>query len=139
MSDAKTDYSNTVKFQKDASANDVNLANQIKYSYERKAQYGENWETVDINDVVSIIAPGSKPIFNGKKIIYYNSDKTKAVVADLSGYLRVEDYTKKTNKKQYLDKLGNDAHNYVDSKGKKHGRSRPEFEKATHYIIKKRT
>ncbi len=100
--------------------------------------YGAEWNTVDINDVVSLITPGAKPIISGGKIIYYSTDGTKAVVADVSGYLRVQDLTKKTRKRQYLDQFGNDAHNIVDSNGKKRGRSKSEFQKATHYIIKKR-
>ena len=58
---------------------------------------------MDINDVVSAVAPGAKPIIAGGKIIYYSADGTRAVVADVSGYLRVQDLTKKTRKRQYLD------------------------------------
>ena len=102
-----------------------------------KSWYGKDWEEVDINDVVSVIAPGAKPVIVGGKIIYYSSDGTKAVVADVSGYLRVQDLTKKTKKRQYLDKFGNDAHNVIVD-GKKRGRSKEDFKKVTHYIIKKR-
>ncbi len=138
MSDAKTDYSDAVNTQKDASTRDSVIADLIQQGYARKIEYGAEWNTVDINDVVSLITPGAKPIISGGKIIYYSTDGTKAVVADVSGYLRVQDLTKKTRKRQYLDQFGNDAHNIVDSNGKKRGRSKSEFQKATHYIIKKR-
>lgn len=138
MSDAKTDYSDAVSAQKDAATRDSVIADLIQQGYARKAEYGAEWDTVDINNVVSVIAPGAKPVIAGGKIIYFSTDGTKAVVADVSGYLRVQDLTKKTRKRQYLDQFGNDAHNIVDNNGKKHGRNKSEFQKATHYIIKKR-
>ena len=58
--------------------------------------------------------------------------------ADVSGYLRVQDLSKKTRKRQYLDQFGKDAHNVTDASGKTRGRSKSEFQRATHYIIKKR-
>lgn len=139
MSDAKTDYSNAVTTQKDAATRDSMIADLIQQGYARKAEYGPEWDTVDINDVVSVVVPGAKPVIAGGKIIYYSADGTKAVVADVSGYLRVQDLTQKTRKRQYLDQFGNDAHNVIDAKGKKRGRSKSEFQKATHFIIKKRT
>ncbi len=139
MSDAKTDYSDAVSAQKDAATRDSMIADLIQQGYARKAEYGAGWDTVDINDVVSVVAPGAKPVVVGGKIIYYSADGTKAVVADVSGYLRVQDLTKKTRKRQYLDQFGNDAHNVIDGNGKKRGRSKSEFQKATHYMIKKRS
>lgn len=139
MSDAKTDYSDAVSAQKDAATRDSMIADLIQQGYARKAEYGAGWDTVDINDVVSVVAPGAKPVVVGGKIIYYSADGTKAVVADVSGYLRVQDLTKKTRKRQYLDQFGNDAHNVIDGNGKKRGRSKSEFQKATHYLIKKRS
>ena len=132
MSDAKTDYSDAVSAQKDAATRDSMIADLIQQGYARKAEYGAGWDTVDINDVVSVVAPGAKPVVVGGKIIYYSADGTKAVVADVSGYLRVQDLTKKTRKRQYLDQFGNDAHNVIDGNGKKRGRSKSEFQKATH-------
>ena len=123
MSDAKTDYSDAVSAQKDAATRDSMIADLIQQGYARKAEYGAGWDTVDINDVVSVVAPGAKPVVVGGKIIYYSADGTKAVVADVSGYLRVQDLTKKTRKRQYLDQFGNDAHNVIDGNGKKRGRS----------------
>lgn len=138
MSDAKTDYSDAVNAQKDAATRDSIIADLIQQGYARKTEYGAGWDTVDINDVVSVVAPGAKPVVVGGKIIYYSADGTKAVVADVSGYLRVQDLTKKTRKRQYLDQFGKDAHNVVESNGKKRGRSKSEFQKTTHYMIKKR-
>ena len=138
MSDVKTDYSDAVKTQKDAAVRDSIIADLILQGYARKAEYGADWDVVDINDVVSVVAPGAKPIIAGGKIIFYSADGTKAVVADVSGYLRVQDLSKKTRKRQYLDQFGKDAHNVTDASGKTRGRSKSEFQRATHYIIKKR-
>lgn len=85
-----------------------------------------------------MIATGAKPIIEGGKIIYYNADKTLAVVADVSGYLRVQDLTKKTRKRQYLDQYGKNARNIKTASGKTRGRTKDEFQRATHYMIKKR-
>nr|WP_027871451.1 hypothetical protein [[Eubacterium] cellulosolvens] len=138
MSDAKTDYSDAVKAQKDASTRDSIIADLIQQGYARKATYGAEWDTVDINDVVSVVAPGAKPVIEGGKIIYYNKERTRAVVADVSGYLRVQDLSKKTKKRQYLDMYGRNAHNVTGANGKKRGRTKDEFQRATHYIIRKR-
>ena len=138
MADAKTDYSDAVNNQKNAAIRDSVIADLIQQGYARKAQYGSQWDVVDINDVVAVVAPGAKPVTVGGKIIYYSADGTKAVVADVSGYLRVQDLTKKTKKRQYLDQFGKDAHNTTDNNGKKRGRSKVEFNRATHYMIKKR-
>lgn len=138
MSDAKTDYTDAVLSQKDAATRDSIVADLIQQGYVRKNEYGHLWDTVDINDVVSVIAPGAKPEIEGGKIIYYNADRTKAVVADVSGYLRIQDLSRKTKKRQYLDQYGRNAHNVKEKNGKIRGRSNSEFQQATHYIIKKR-
>ncbi len=138
MADAKTDYSDAVADRKNEAIRDSMVADLIQQGYARKQEYGEGGEEVDINEVVSAVAPGAKPVIEGGKIIYYSLDGKFAVVADVSGYLRIQDLTQKTKRRQYLDKRGKDAHNIVDSDGKKHGRSKSEFQKATHYIIKKR-
>ena len=127
-----------VNKQKDAATRDSMVADLIQQGYARKAEYGDQWDRVDINDVVSVIAPGSKPIIDGGKIIYYNADRTLAVVADVSGYLRVQDLTRKTRKRQYLDQYGKNARNITTASGKTRGRTKEEFQQATHYMIKKR-
>ena len=139
MSDAKTDYTTAVNKQKNMAIKDSIVADFIQNGYARKTAYGEQWEVVDINDVVADIAPGAKPVVAGGKIIYYNSSKTLAVVADVSGYLRVQDLTRKTRKRQYLDRYGKNAHNIKMASGKTIGRTKDEFQRATHYLIKKRT
>ena len=124
MSDVKSEYSNAVVVQKDAAVSDSVIADLLQRGFARKAEYGDQWETVDINEVVALIAPGAKPVIEGGKIIFYSADGTKAVVADVSGYLRVLDLSKKTKKAQYLDRYGNDAHNVKEKNGRIRGRTR---------------
>ncbi|MCF0232036.1 MAG: hypothetical protein HUJ63_07190 [Enterococcus sp.] len=138
MADSKTDYTGLVNYQKNVAENDREILESIVKGYYRKEKHGQHWEEVDINDVVNEIAPGSKPIIENNKIIYYNKDKTKAVVADVGGYLRVENRSANTRWKQYLDKHGNNAFNKIDEKGRTVGKSKAEFNRTTHYMIKKR-
>ncbi len=138
MSDVKDEYSNTVMQQKHEAITDSVIADLIQDGYSRKETYGANWETVDINEIVARIAPNSSPIIENGKIIYYSEDGTRAVVADISGYIRIQDLTKNTRRRQYLDQDGNDAHNKVNEHGKIIGRSKDEYERVTHFIIKKR-
>lgn len=69
MADAKLDYSNAVKTQKDAATRDAIVADLIQQGYARKAEYGNQWDTVDINDVVAVVAPGAKPVITGGNIL----------------------------------------------------------------------
>lgn len=138
MADAKYDYTKTVEKRKESALTDSVLTDLISDGFARKEQYGEHWEEVDINEVVQLLCPGAKPVVSGSKIIFYSKDMTKAVVADISGYLRIQDLTSRTKKPKYLDKNGKEAYNYIDSNGKVRGRSRNEFLRATHYRIKKR-
>ena len=68
MSDAKTDYTDAVNAQKDAATRDSMIADLIQQGYARKAEYGAEWDTVDINDVVSVVAPGAKPVVVGARL-----------------------------------------------------------------------
>ena len=138
MSDTKSDYSEKVAVRKAVAAEEEWLAKQIQRGYERKQAYGEGWESVNINEVVDRIAPGATGVFENGKIIYYNQEKTRAVVTDISGYLRIKDLTWTGKTGRYLDAFGKEAYNYTDSLGKQHGRSRAEYNKATHFIVLKR-
>ena len=137
--DYKSGYTNGVDERKRQSEADANLADKIQGGKNRSLEHGGNWQEVDIDDVVKKFAPGSTPEHKGGKIVYTNAEGTVAVVADVGGgYLRIQDLTAKTGKLQYLDLDGKDAHNYTDAKGKQHGRSRAQYNAATHFKIKKR-
>jgi hypothetical protein len=138
MADAKTDYSDGVMEQKNNAKVDLELAKKIKGGYARKEKYGVGWAKVNFNELIERLTPGTKGQASMGKIIYVNQESGIAIVADVSGYVRVEDISRKTKGSQYLDIYGNDVHNFVDEKGKQHGRSKAEFNRLTHYIIKKR-
>ena len=136
--DAKSKYSNTVGVVKKLGLESQELTDILTKGKWRYEQYGGNWISVNINDVIERFAPGANPMIQEGKIYFYNKDRTIAVVADVAGgYLRIEDFRKKTKHRQYLDLDGNDAHNVTEN-GKTRGRSKSEYQSATHYRIKKR-
>lgn len=137
MSDAKRDYSENVKRRKEDALLDGTIMKKIIQGYDRRKQFGDNWESVDINEVVAEIAPNGKIGIRDGKIFFTNKEETMRVVADLSGYLRVE-LLPETTKGSYVDRHGNDVHNYTDERGKQHGRTKSDFNRVTHYRIKKR-
>lgn len=137
MSDAKRDYSENVKRRKEDALLDGDLTKTIQEAYNRRKRFGDNWESVDINEVVAEIAPNGKIGIRDGKIFFTNKEETMRVVADLSGYLRVERLPETTNG-SYLDRHGKDVHNYTDERGKQHGRTKSDFNRVTHYRIKKR-
>ena len=136
--DDKKGYSDGVTERKHRAKSDLRLARRIESGEYRTRVFGKNWEWVDFNEVIARFAPGSKPVFEEGKIIYYNEERTIAVIADVGGgYLRILDMTA-TGKRRYLDIDGNNASNYTDERGKQHGRSKADYNAATHFRIKKR-
>lgn len=139
MSDAKERYSDGVATRKIEAMADEKLMKKISDGIRRANEHKNEWESVNINDVVEKFAPGAEPIYQNGKISFINDDNTIAVVCDVGGgYLRIQDLTAKTKKKQYLNLDGTNGHNYKDSNGKIHGRNESEYNKATHFRIKKR-
>ncbi len=136
--DDKSTYSNGVMERKQEAAEDQELARAIAAGEYRTREYGENWQWVNINDVIASIAPGSRPEFRNGKLYYFNAQRTIAVIADVGGgYLRIKDMTK-VGRRSYLDINGNDASNYTDARGKRHGRNQSQYNAATHFRILKR-
>lgn len=136
--DAKSMYSANVSAMKKIAHLDPDLMKTLENGIERAIKYHSNWEPVNINDVVNKFALGSTPYQDGGKIVFKNAAQTRAVVADAAGgYLRIQDLTAKTQKAQYLTLDGKDAHN-VTINGKTRGRTKAEYQQATHFRIKKR-
>lgn len=137
--DSKTEFSTNVSAMKQIANLDSSLARELEKGAERAKKYHSNWKSVNINEVVEYFCPGSTPYQKGGKIIFENSDHTMAVVADAAGgYLRIQDLTFKGKKERYLTIDGKDAHN-VTVNGKTRGRSKDEYEAATHFRIKLRS
>lgn len=136
--DSKHDYSSNVSAMKQIADIDPQLAKELNKGSERAKKYHSNWKSVNINEVVDRFAPESTAYQKGGKIVFENKDHTIAVVADAAGgYLRIQDLTVKTKRALYLTLDGKDGHN-VTVNGKTRGRTKEDYEVATHFRIKKR-
>ena len=138
--DAKYQYSSRVASMKDRAKNDPNseLAKYLRSAERRKNDYRSNWTSVDLNEVVDRLTPGAIPQVRNGKITFTNKEGTIRIVTDAAGgYLRIQDLTAKGKKERYLGLDGRDAHNYRNERGKLQGRPKAEFNKATHFRIKK--
>ncbi|MGN0907587.1 MAG: hypothetical protein ACI4NM_10600 [Bullifex sp.] len=137
--DSKGRYSDGVYTRKIEALSDPGLREKIARGIKRASLHKHEWASVDINDIVQKFAPGSFPEYQDEKLIFKSSDGSVAVVADVGGgYLRIQDLSKVTMKRRYLNLDGTDGHNYVDANGKIHGKSKEEYERTTHFRIKKR-
>ena len=137
--DIKARYSDGVYTRKIAALNNSELNLAIGRGIARAENYKNNWKSVNINTVVNKFAPGSEPEFKNGKIIFKSKDGKYSVVADVGGgYLRIRDLTKNNSKASYLNLDGSDGHNYVGADGKIHGKSKSEYNRTTHFRIKKR-
>ena len=133
--DAKTGYSTMVTGSKNAAATNEELNKKITAGQGRKAIHGANWTAVNINTIVDRFTPGATPQIVNGKVSYVSSDGRYKIFADIGGgYLRIYD----TQKRCHVDAYGNDVRNYVDSRGKQHGRSKAEQKALTHFRILKR-
>lgn len=138
---SKQRYSANVSQQKAAAKADKKLAREILEGQRRAADFKQNWQSVDLNEVVEKFAPGSVPHVspkNGNKVYYQAPGSPIRITADLGGgYCRIEDTSAGTSKGLHLNLDGTNGHNYKDEQGKTHGRSRADYNQATHYRIKK--
>lgn len=133
--DYKTKYSRGVELARNEARIEAALQKKIDQGHTRKEVYGENWKSVNINDVINRLTPGVEPIREGGKMVFVSDNGKYGIYADIGGgYLRVYDFTSK----QYVGLHGENMHNDTDARGKQHGRSRAEFNAVTHFRILKR-
>ena len=140
MADTKHDYRVKVFFQKVKGFFSKRLDLLFERAQKESFLYKKNWQKVNINAFVKKFASGAKGEISedGRKIFYQSKHNNLRVVADVAGgYCRLEDTTKR-GKERYLDINGNDARNYINSRGKKQGRNNVQFNAATHFKILKR-
>ena len=134
--DYKRSYQKNAAELKERAKGNPSLMQALQAGAERRRLYGANWQEADIDDVVQYIAPGSEPVFVRGKIYYTSADGKKSVIVDVGGsYFRVAALKESGAVEKYLDRFGREAYNYVDEKGKQHGRSKADFNAATHYKI----
>lgn len=133
--DYKTKYSEAVGLAKNEAQEEASLQKKIENGHKRTDVYGNNWKSVNINDVIDKFAPGAEPIRVRGKMVFISDDGKYGVYADIGGgYLRIFDFTLK----QYVGLNGENLRNYTDSAGKQHGRKKAEFNALTHFRILKR-
>jgi hypothetical protein len=133
--DAKTGYSTMVIGSKIAAETNEELNKKITAGQGRKAKFGINWTSVNINTIVDRFTPGATPELVNGKVVYISSDGRYEIAADIGGgYLRIFDHHLGYN----VDANGNDVRNYTDDRGKKHGRSHSKQLEITHFRILKR-
>lgn len=133
--DAKTGYSTLVTGSKSAAETKEELNKKIAAGQGRKATFGANWTSVNINTIVERFTPGASPQLVNGKVKYTSSDGRYEVVADIGGgYLRIFD----NRIESYVDSYGNDVRNYTDDNGKQHGRNKADQLALTHFRILKK-
>ena len=133
--DYKSRYTRGVELAKHEARIEAALQKKISQGHARKELYGYNWKAVSINDVVERFTPGAEPIRESGKMVFVSDDGKYGIYADIGGgYLRIYDFTSK----QYVGLNGENMHNYTDSNGKQHGRSKAGFNAVTHFRILKR-
>jgi hypothetical protein len=117
MADAKSPYSEMSNYYVEVEVAESDAARRMyERSKRRESKHGDNWEKVNINDIVDEFAPGSSGVEHGVKFIF-EGERYNVVTDMASGYLRVYDKELET----YVDLDGN-----------------PDAKNAAHYKIKKR-
>lgn len=133
--DYKTLYSENVQLARNLAEEEAELQKKISSGQLRKDTYSQNWQAVNINDIINHFAPGATAMRVNGKIFYNSSDGRYTVIADIGGgYLRIYDCIRK----EYVGINGQSVRNYTDAKGKQHGRNRADFNAVTHFRIKKK-
>lgn len=131
-SDAKSYYSKVAKERIADGVSNETLQKAIQRAFERKKNFQQNWETIELSSFVEKFAPDANRYAKGVKIYFESTVTGVTVIADLSGYCRL---VKKINGKKkliYLDINGNDV-----SKGKQTGVEIEKQLERSHFLIKK--
>ena len=136
--DSKDRYSEGVKTQNTLSKENEVLHAAIERSRERKRLYGANWEAVNINDIMARFAPNAVPYERGVKIHWHSPTTGYDVVADISGYLRIQDLNPGPYKGTYLDINGNHIKDMPHLAGEDEAAYHERLMRISHFRILKR-
>ena len=126
MSDYKGGYSTNASKMKKQSESSKSLKKIRRNAEKRSHAYKENWQKVNLNDVVNRFTPGATPYNNGGKFIYSN-ERYRIVVDTYGGYLRIENKSL-SSKSRYIT-LNGEPYNSLPKSTR---------EQSTHYYILKR-
>lgn len=107
---------------------------------ERAEKWSDNWSDAVLEDVIERLVPNAYTTETKQKIEYRSEGSPFVVVVDKEGgYLRVLDsrLPGRSDGSKYVDINGKDVHNILEN-GKIRGRSKSEWQAATHFRIKRR-
>lgn len=142
--DVKSSYSNVAAEQRAEAAErllrgDSILAYALARGADRAALYKQNWQEVDINEVIAKFAPGASSKKSGVKVRFVDPQGQYEILADVAGgYLRIQDIAHFPKKKRvFVDLNGNDVR-YILVNGKLERRDKDTVMRLTHFRIKKR-
>ncbi|WP_219909523.1 hypothetical protein, partial [Bifidobacterium sp. UTCIF-36] len=142
--DVKSYYSNAAAEQRAEAAErllhgDGILAHALARGKERTTLYKQNWQEVDINEVIARFAPGSEPKKSGVKVHFVDPRGQYEILADVAGgYLRIQDIAHFPKKRRvFVDLNGNDVRHLLVN-GKLERRDKESVMHLTHFRIKKR-
>ncbi|ACU61601.1 hypothetical protein Cpin_4142 [Chitinophaga pinensis DSM 2588] len=100
----------------------------------RAAEYGGGWESASLKEAIEKFAPGAEGVASetGGKTLFVNKETGVQIVYDKGGnYFRIQD-TKIKGQRVYLDWNGTLPNNKIVN-GKQMGRSKGEYNQATHF------
>ncbi|TPF95729.1 hypothetical protein EP30_10180, partial [Bifidobacterium sp. UTCIF-39] len=114
--DVKSSYSSAAAEQRAEAARrllggDSVLAYAFARGRTRTALYKQNWQEVDINEVIARFTPGAQMKKSGVKVHFVDPRGRYEIVADSAGgYLRIQDIRNFPKKKRvFVDLNGNDV------------------------------
>jgi len=139
MPDAKERYSAMASRRKAEALGNPALQHKIDMARERKNKFKDNWQRVDLDELVRRFTPHATPQYDGVKVRFHEPGGKIDIVADTaSGSCRLQDMTAHQRKAKYLALDGSDPTNYKTPGGKTKGRPKAEREALTHFLIKKK-
>lgn len=135
--DAKGKYTKLVQNVKENIDRDAALKKRIENRNQHQSKNKELWQKVNLDTLVEKFAPNSVPEINDSgKIIFHTPGSNVQLVAEATiGCVRIERLDI-SGQRRYLD-LDGVLRNNITINGKTRGRTKEEYELATHFRIMK--
>lgn len=135
--DAKGKYTRLVQNVKENIDRDAALKKRIENRNQHQSKNKDLWQKVNLDTLVEKFAPNSVPEINDSgKIIFHTPGSNVQLVAEATiGCVRIERLDI-SGQRRYLD-LDGVLRNNITVNGKMRGRTKEEYELATHFRIMK--
>lgn len=135
--DAKGKYTRLVQNVKENIDRDAALKKRIENRNQHQSKNKDLWQKVNLDTLVEKFAPNSVPEINDSgKIIFHTPGSNVQLVAEATiGCVRIERLDI-SGQRRYLD-LDGVLRNNITINGKTRGRTKEEYELATHFRIMK--